>query len=109
MGDSADCGALSQETIVISTTGKASRELYECREARGDGHERDFLTVGGMGHASQIALGIALQKPLQPVVCIDGDGAALMHLGSIAINGTLGPKNFKHIILNNGAHESVGG
>ncbi len=101
--------ALGEDTIVVSTTGKASRELFECRETKGHGHGRDFLTVGGMGHASQIALGIAMQKPTRQVVCIDGDGAALMHLGSFAINGIMGSKNFKHILINNGAHESVGG
>jgi len=101
--------ALGEEAIVVATTGKTSRELFECREAKGLGHERDFLTVGGMGHASQIALGIAMQKPARQVICIDGDGAALMHLGSLAINGTTGSKNFKHLLINNGAHESVGG
>ena len=101
--------ALEKDTVVVSTTGKASRELFEVREAEGEGHERDFLTVGGMGHASQIALGIAMGAPARQVVCIDGDGASLMHLGSMAINGTSGLKNFKHILINNGAHESVGG
>ena len=101
--------ALEKDTVVVSTTGKASRELFEIREAEGEGHERDFLTVGGMGHASQIALGIAMGAPARQVVCIDGDGASLMHLGSMAINGTSGLKNFKHILINNGAHESVGG
>ena len=93
----------------ISTTGMASRELYELRDKHGQGHAKDFLTVGSMGHASQIALGIALSKPDKKVFCIDGDGAALMHLGGISTIGTQKPKNMVHIVLNNGAHDSVGG
>jgi|TARA_B110000967_G_C18858025_1_gene548332 phosphonopyruvate decarboxylase len=100
---------LSARDIVVATTGMASRELFECRVALNQSHEQDFLTVGGMGHASQIALGIASQKHDRQVVCIDGDGAALMHLGSMAISGVSGLSNFKHIIINNGAHDSVGG
>lgn len=101
--------SLGPEDVVVSTTGKTSRELYEYREAIGHGHERDFLTVGSMGHASQIALGVALSQPQRDVYCIDGDGAAIMHMGSLAIIGTQGASNFKHIIINNGAHDSVGG
>jgi phosphonopyruvate decarboxylase len=93
----------------FSTTGMASRELYELREKLGQGHGQDFLTVGSMGHASQIALGVAIQKPGLPVTCIDGDGAALMHLGALAAIGNRKPRNFRHILLNNGAHDSVGG
>lgn len=100
---------LENDDVVVSTTGMPSREVFECRAQKHQGHQRDFLTVGGMGHASQIALGIALQKPDRQVFCIDGDGAALMHLGAMAINGSLKPSNLKHIILNNGAHDSVGG
>ncbi len=100
---------LDVQDIVIATTGMASRELFEYRVEKQHGHQRDFLTVGGMGHASQIALGIASQKPDRRVLCIDGDGAALMHLGSMAISGMSGHENFKHIIINNGAHDSVGG
>lgn len=95
--------------IFVSTTGMASRELYEIRERHGEGHEKDFLTVGSMGHASQIALGIALNKKHRQVFCLDGDGAALMHLGGMAIIGTRKPENYFHIILNNGSHDSVGG
>lgn len=95
--------------IFVSTTGMASRELYEIRERNGEGHEKDFLTVGSMGHASQIALGIALSKKTRQVYCLDGDGAALMHLGGMAIIGTTKPENYFHIILNNGSHDSVGG
>ena len=100
---------LDEDDIVISTTGMPSREVFEHRKGKGTGHHRDFLTVGGMGHASQIALGIALQKPQRSIYCLDGDGALLMHLGSLAITGSLKPRNFKHIVLNNGAHDSVGG
>ena len=94
---------------IVSTTGKASRELYELREAAGDGHGLDFLTVGSMGHSAMIALGIALQKPERRVWCLDGDGAALMHMGALATIGSLHPHNLVHIVINNGAHESVGG
>ncbi|MDR0450609.1 MAG: phosphonopyruvate decarboxylase, partial [Treponema sp.] len=87
----------------FSTTGMASRELYELREKLGQGHGRDFLTVGSMGHASHIALGVAMREPGLPVTCIDGDGAALMHLGALAAIGNLKPRNFRHILLNNGA------
>ena len=100
---------LRDDDIVVSTTGMPSREVFEYRAQHNQGHQRDFLTVGGMGHASQIALGIALHKPNRRVVCLDGDGALLMHLGALAINGTLQPGNLKHIVLNNGAHDSVGG
>lgn len=94
---------------VVSTTGKISRELFEIREAAGQGHQYDFLTVGSMGHCSSIALGIALQKPATNVVCIDGDGAVLMHMGSMSVIGNLAPANLIHIVLNNEAHETVGG
>jgi len=100
---------LSEKDIVVATTGVTSRELFEYREVLGQGHEKDFLTVGGMGHANQIALGIALQKPDRQVFCFDGDGAMLMHMGSLAINANTRCSNFKHIIFNNGAHDSVGG
>ena len=99
----------SPREVFISTTGMASRELYELREKYSQGHERDFLTVGSMGHASSLALAVALQKKELPVTCIDGDGAALMHLGSMAAIGVRKPANLRHIILNNGAHDSVGG
>lgn len=100
---------VSGDDPVVSTTGKASRELYELRTVQGQGHEHDFLTVGSMGHSSSIALGIALQRPERRVWCLDGDGAALMHLGAMALIGASQPANFIHIILNNTAHESVGG
>lgn len=94
---------------IISTTGKISRELYEIREARGEGHQYDFLTVGSMGHSSSIALGVALHKPERKVWCIDGDGAVLMHLGAATVIGNFAPDNLVHIVLNNEAHETVGG
>lgn len=100
---------LNNNEIIVSTTGKTSRELYEIREKNKQTHEKDFLTVGSMGHSSSIALGIALQKPNRQVIIIDGDGAAIMHMGSLAINGSTKLKNLKHIIINNGCHESVGG
>jgi phosphonopyruvate decarboxylase len=98
-----------ERTPVVSTTGMPSRELFELREARGETHETDFLTVGSMGHSSQIALGVATSHPERDVYCLDGDGAALMHLGGLGIIGTSGRSNYKHIVLNNGAHDSVGG
>lgn len=100
---------VSGSDVLVSTTGKASRELFELRAARGEGHERDFLTVGSMGHSSSIALGIALQKPGRRVWCIDGDGAALMHMGAMAVIGNTAPRNLIHVVINNFAHESVGG
>ncbi len=100
---------LDEKDILVSTTGVASRELFEIRESLKQTHNKDFLTVGGMGHANQIALGIALQKPDKRIFCIDGDGSILMHMGSLAINGNIKCNNFKHIVLNNGVHDSVGG
>jgi phosphonopyruvate decarboxylase len=99
----------SPDSLFFSTTGMASRELYELREKHGLGHYRDFLTVGSMGHASSLALGAALARPDALITCLDGDGAALMHLGALATIGTLKPRNLRHIVLNNGAHDSVGG
>lgn len=86
-----------------------SRELFEYRAGQGEGHERDFLTVGSMGHASQIALGIAMAQTERRVWCFDGDGAAIMHMGSMAIVASKAPKNYVHVVFNNGAHDSVGG
>ena len=97
------------EDPIVSTTGKASRELFETRVANGQSHQYDFLTVGSMGHSSSIALGVALNKPDRKIWCIDGDGAVLMHMGSMAVIGANAPKNLVHIVINNGAHETVGG
>ena len=101
--------ALDEKDAIVSTTGMISRELFEYRAAKGEGHERDFLTVGSMGHASQIALGIALEKPERRIWCFDGDGAAIMHMGGMAIVAEKAPKNYIHVVFNNGAHDSVGG
>lgn len=101
--------ASGEGDVFVSTTGKLSRELFELREAAGQGHEKDFLTVGSMGHASMIALGIALEKPERRVWCLDGDGAALMHLGAMAVLGRKKPANLLHVVINNAAHETVGG
>lgn len=100
---------VSADDPIISTTGKASRELFEIRERNGQDHKRDFLTVGSMGHASSIALGVAINKPNNKIWCIDGDGAALMHMGALAVIGNISPNNLVHIVINNGAHETVGG
>lgn len=99
----------SREDPIVSTTGKASRELFEIREANNQSHKYDFLTVGSMGHSSSIALGVALNKPETRVWCIDGDGAVLMHMGSMAVIGNNKPRNLIHVVINNGAHETVGG
>ena len=101
--------ALGEKDAIVSTTGMISRELFEYRTAMNEGHERDFLTVGSMGHASQIALGIALAKQDRRVWCFDGDGASIMHMGSMAIVANKAPKNYIHVVFNNGAHDSVGG
>ncbi len=99
--------ALPVDAVIVSTTGKASRELYEMRVADGADPERDFLTVGAMGHALQIASGIALAQPDKTIVCIDGDGALIMHMGGMATSAAL--PNLLHVVMNNGTHESVGG
>ena len=97
------------EDPIVSTTGKASRELFEIREANGQSHKYDFLTVGSMGHSSSIAMGVAVNKPSARVWCVDGDGALLMHMGSMAVLGANKPSNMVHVVINNGAHETVGG
>ncbi len=101
--------ALGPKDAIVSTTGMISRELFEYRALKNEGHERDFLTVGSMGHASQIALGIALEKTDRKVWCFDGDGATIMHMGSMAVTASKAPANYVHVIFNNGAHDSVGG
>lgn len=100
---------VSGEDPIISTTGKASRELFEIRETNGQSHKYDFLTVGSMGHSSSIALGVAVNKPGTRIWCVDGDGAVLMHMGAMALIGANKPKNLIHVVINNGAHETVGG
>ena len=100
---------LDVEDVIVSTTGMISRELFEYRTANNQSHKKDFLTVGSMGHASQIALGIALEKSDRRVWCFDGDGACIMHMGGMAIISDQKPKNYIHVVFNNGAHDSVGG
>ena len=101
--------ALPDDAVVVSTTGMISREVYETRERLGQDHSRDFLTVGSMGHAIMIALGIAKAQPNRKVYCLDGDGASIMHMGNMAIAGQSGCENLTHIVFNNSAHDSVGG
>lgn len=100
---------LDERDVVIATTGKTSRELYEYRAARGDGHGNDFLTVGAMGHTGSIAMGVARARPDRRVLCLDGDGSVLMHMGALAIIGQSRLGNLVHVVVNNGAHDSVGG
>ena len=97
------------EDPIISTTGKTSRELFEIREKNNQSHKHDFLTVGSMGHTSSIALGVAINKSDEKIWCIDGDGSVLMHMGAMAVVGSVNPKNLIHIVINNEAHETVGG
>jgi len=104
-----DALSTDSDTVCVCTTGKLSREVFEIREQRKEGHGRDFLTVGSMGHSLMIACGIAFAKPDKRVVCLDGDGAVLMHMGSLAVAGVHKPKNLVHAVINNGAHETVGG
>ena len=101
--------AAAPSDIFVSTTGKLSREVFELREQFGEDHRRDFLTVGSMGHASMIALRIAEEKPNRRVWCLDGDGAVMMHLGALPLIGRRAPTNLVHVVINNGAHETVGG
>jgi phosphonopyruvate decarboxylase len=101
--------AVAPGDAIVSTTGYTSRELYELREKLGHGHEKDFLTVGSMGHALAIAQGIAAAQPKRTVWCLDGDGAALMHLGTQTVSAALGLSNLRHVLLNNSVHDSVGG
>lgn len=100
---------MDKTDVIVATNGKVSRELFEYRENHEQSHEKDLLIVGAMGHASSIALGIAKNKPARRIYCIDGDGSTLMHMGALAINGTKGSKNFYHIVINNGSHDSTGG
>ncbi|GAA0366843.1 phosphonopyruvate decarboxylase [Bowmanella denitrificans] len=100
--------SLSADALIVSTTGKTSRELFEIRQRRGEG-SRDFLTVGAMGHTLSIAAGVASTNPNRLTVALDGDGSALMHMGSLAVIGSKGPGNLLHVLLNNSCHESVGG
>lgn len=100
---------IPKDSIIVSTTGKTSREIFEIREQNNEPHNTDFLTVGSMGHCSSISLGIALAQPNRKIFCIDGDGSLIMHMGSLAVIGKANPKNYYHILMNNNVHESVGG
>jgi len=100
---------MPRDTVYTATTGRATRELFFLREKRNETKARDFLNVGAMGHGSSVALGIALETPDRKVVALDGDSAAMMHLGAMTMVSKLDVPNFMHIVLNNGAHESVGG
>lgn len=97
------------DTIYSATTGRATRELFFLREKRNESHSCDFLNVGSMGHASSVALGIAIAKKERPVVVFDGDCACMMHMGALTMASKVNVPNLIHIVLNNGAHESVGG
>lgn len=101
--------AVPWDAILCASTGRASRELWNLRNERGESHACDYLNVGSMGHNSSVALGIALAHPDRPVVVLDGDAAVIMHMGSLAINGQYAPPNLLHVVLNNAQHESVGG
>ena len=100
---------MPDDTVYTATTGRATRELFFLREKRNETKSRDFLNVGSMGHSSSVALGIALENENRKVVALDGDCAAIMHMGAMTMMSKLDVPNFMHIILNNGAHESVGG
>lgn len=98
-----------KDDIFVSTTGMPSRELFEIRVFNTQGHDHDFLTVGSMGHASMIALGVYQSRSEGHVFCLDGDGSSIMHLGNFTSVGQSGAENLIHIVLNNAAHDSVGG
>ena len=100
---------MPENTVYSATTGRATRELFFLRERRNETRSNDFLNVGSMGHASSVALGIALEKPDRHVVALDGDSAAMMHMGALTMVSVVDAPNFLHVVLNNGAHESVGG
>ena len=100
---------LPEHTIYVATTGRATRELYFLRERRKEGHGHDFLNVGAMGHASSVALGLAAADRGRQIVCLDGDCSALMHMGAFSMVSKVDVPNLMHVVLNNGAHESVGG
>ena len=101
--------AAPRNSIYSATTGRAARELFHLREARGEGHACDYLNVGSMGHASSVAFGLALAMPERQVICLDGDAAAIMHMGALTMVSQYDAPNFLHVVLNNGMHESVGG
>lgn len=99
---------LPPESLIVSTTGKTSREVFELRTVKGQ-QTNDFLTVGAMGHTASIAMGVAMTNPTRRVVVLDGDGSMLMHMGALPVIGARDMANFVHVVLNNQCHESVGG
>ena len=100
--------SIKEKTKIVSTTGHISRELMKIRSEKKLKKGRDFYMVGGMGHSNSVSLGMCLQSKKQ-IICLDGDGSLLMHLGSMFTSGFSNKNNFKHILLNNNVHESVGG
>ncbi len=101
--------SVPDDAVFVASTGRATRELYELRNLNNQGHEKDFLNVGAMGHTSSIALGLTMGLKHRMVVCLEGDSSAIMHLGSLTTTGVVKPDNLLHVLLNNGVHESVGG
>jgi phosphonopyruvate decarboxylase len=102
-------GRLWPGALIVATTGKTSRELFEYRAAAGSGHASDFLMVGAMGLASSLAAEVALQRPREKVFIFDGDAAAIMSAGNLATIGSCAPSNLYHIVFDNGCHDSTGG
>jgi len=98
---------IKKGTKLISTTGYTSRELFQIRKNKNFKIGKDFYMVGGMGHSLMVSLGYSMNKNNE-TICLDGDGALLMHLGSLRTSGIFGKKNLKHIVFNNFCHESVG-
>jgi phosphonopyruvate decarboxylase len=98
---------INKNTKIISTAGYTSRELFQIRKNKKFKNGKDFYMVGGMGHSSMTSLGYSLNSKNQ-VICLDGDGSLIMHMGSLISTGLKSKANFKHILLNNGSHESVG-
>jgi phosphonopyruvate decarboxylase len=92
------------EAVVIGTTGHTSRQLF----ALGD-RDRNVYLSGSMGHADAFGLGVSIDHPDLEVIVLDGDGAALMHLGNLATIGAFGGRGYRHIILDNAAHATTGG
>jgi phosphonopyruvate decarboxylase len=97
------------EAVIVSTTGKTSREVFEYRESRRQGHQWDFLTVGSMGCSASIGLGLALAKVDRKVFVLDGDGAVIMQEGALSTIGHYRPTRFYHVVFDNQAYDSTGG
>ena len=101
--------AIPEDAFYLATTGRTTRELFYLRKEHGQDGARDFLNVGAMGHTLSVAIGLAKARPADNFVVLDGDAASIMHMGSMAMAGSLKLNNLFHIVLNNGSHESVGG